>query len=194
MKLFELILGDSSESGVSAISLVDRPAMESDFIAFSEELESVRFKTLDEEKRIVTGLVLIPDKPIMRKGETEPYYVYLSKDTINKTSQMYLMQNKSNNATLDHAVNIDGVHLVESWIVSDPKNDKTSALGIESTEGAWAASMFIQNDDVWNDYVKTGRVKGFSIEALFKMKPTNIELSMVEFLSELKKAMQKEHA
>jgi len=193
MKLFELILGDSLESGVSAISLVDRPAMESDFIAFSEELEKVRFKTLDEEKRIVTGLVLIPDKPIIRKGEDEPYYVYLTKDTINKVSQMYLMQNKSNNATLDHAVNIEGVHLVESWIVHDPKQDKTTALGLESHAGAWAASKLIQNDDVWRDYVKTGKVKGFSIEALFQMKPTNIEMSQLEFYAALKKALEKEH-
>jgi activator of 2-hydroxyglutaryl-CoA dehydratase len=190
MKLFELILDDETLTGVTAISLVDKPAMESDFIAFNEDLKRVTFKTVDEEKRIVTGLVLIPDKPIYRTNNEEGYYVYLSKDTINRASQIYLKQNKTNNATLQHESEVDGVHLVESWIVSDPKMDKVVTLGIEAESGSWAASMLIENDEVWNDYVKTGKVKGFSIEAMFKQRPTDVQMS-VEDLVELKKSFEK---
>jgi len=185
MKLFELILGTEDESGVFAISLVDKPAMESDFIAFKENL--VEFKTVDEDKRLVTGIVLIPDKPIYRSNGDDGYYVYLSSDTIETASQMYLLQHNHSNATIEHAEEVKGLGLVESWIVTDPSNDKTNALGLSAEKGSWAATMKINNDDVWNNYVKTGKVNGFSIEAMFEQKPTNIEMGLIELLNEFKK-------
>ena len=68
---------------------------------------------------------------------------------------------------LEHAAELSGLSVVESWIVEDPQKDKTAIYGMELPEGTWMVSMKVNNDDIWNNYVKTGRVKGFSIEGYF---------------------------
>ena len=169
MKIVELILDEDQEySGIEAISIVERPAIEEDFIALKDE--EVKLAELDTEKRILLGALLIPNKPILRKGDDDDYYIYFSRETVKKASELYLMEGNQNNATLEHQMNLKGLSLVESWIVEDPKKDKTQVYGLEYPVGTWVGAMKVTSDSVWNEYVKTGKVKGFSIEGYFQDK------------------------
>lgn len=164
MKIVELIIEDEEIYGVDAISLVENPAIEENFIAFKEE--RVEFKTMDEEKRILIGAALIPDKPIYRRKGDEEYYVYMSKATVRQAAELYMIRQNQHEATFEHEEKIDGCCVVESW-VKEGEHDKTQNYGMELPEGSWIVSMKILNDVIWNEYVKSGKVKGFSIEGYF---------------------------
>ena len=113
------------------------------------------------------GALLIPNKPIYRRNGEDEYYIYFSKDTVLKASQMYLMQGKQNNSTLEHQYQINGLSLVESWIVEDKVHDKSVKYGMDLPLGTWVGSVKVNNEQIWNEFVKTGKVKGFSIEGYF---------------------------
>ena len=165
MRIVELILDEESELGIEAISVVENPAIEEDFVA----LKSQEFKLaeIDGERRILMGALLIPNKPIYRRNGEDEYYIYFSKDTVLKASQMYLMNSKQNNSTLEHQHAIEGLSLVESWIVEDKVHDKSVKYGMDLPLGSWVGSVKVNNDQIWNEFVKTGKVKGFSIEGYF---------------------------
>ena len=165
MRIVELILDEESELGIEAISVVENPAIEEDFVA----LKSQEFKLaeIDGERRILMGALLIPNKPIYRRNGEDEYYIYFSKDTVLKASQMYLMNSKQNNSTLEHQYQLEGLSLVESWIVEDKVHDKSVKYGMDLPLGSWVGSVKVNNDQIWNEFVKTGKVKGFSIEGYF---------------------------
>lgn len=166
MKIIELILDEAQDlMGIEAISIVENPAIEEDFVA----LKSQEFKLaeIDKEKRILLGALLIPNKPIYRKNGEDEYYIYFSKDTVEKASQLYLKNGNQNNSTLEHKHNIEGLTLVESWIVEDEVHDKSRKYDLEVPVGTWMGAVKVNNEEVWNEYVKTGKVKGFSIEGYF---------------------------
>ena len=165
MKLFELTIDDDFLDEVFAISLVEDPAIESNFVWFDKE--KVQFQKIDTEKRIVVGPVLIPNKKIFRiDGEGNGYEVFFSPATVERLAQNYLKKGYQSKSTLEHEKKIDKVHLVESWIKTS-KLDKSNSYGLNLPVGTWVGMFKIDNDAVWNDYVKTGEVKGFSIEGLF---------------------------
>ncbi len=167
MKLYELQIEDEMDE-VFAISLVESPAIESDFVYFDKE--AVQFAKVDTEQRMVLGPILIPDKKILRvDGEGQPYHVFFTKDTVKRLAQNYLMKKYTDSATLEHDKKIKGVHLVESW-VKDGKLDKSNGYGLSLPEGTWVGMFKITDDKIWNEYVKDGKVKGFSIEGLFSHK------------------------
>ena len=171
MNIVELIIDEESmESGIQAISVVGSPAIEIDFVALKDEKEKVQLATLDEDRRVLLGAALVPDKPIYRRNGEEEYYIYFSKDTVRKASELYLKAFNQGNATLEHEVNVEGLTVVESWIVEDTSKDKTNLYGMELPVGTWVVSMKVDNDDIWTSYVKTGKVKGFSIEGYFSDK------------------------
>ena len=165
MKIVELFLDDNEESGIEAISIVESPAIESDFIALKSD--EVKLAEVDKEKKILMGALLIPNKPIYRKTEGEEYYIYFSKETVLKASQRYLTNGYQGNSTLEHSDNLEGLTLVESWIVEDEVQDKSRKYGLNAPVGTWMGTIKVNNNEVWNDYVKTGKVKGFSIEGFF---------------------------
>ena len=166
MQILELILDEQQiASGIDAISIVQSPAIESNFIALSKH--KVEFKTLDSEKRILLGPALIPNKPIYRKQDGMEFYCYFSRNTVKKASELYLQRGNQNQATLEHAVKIQGLCLVESWVKEDMEKDKSAMYGMSDPIGTWMVAMKVENDEVWNEYVKTGLVKGFSIEGYF---------------------------
>ena len=166
--LYELRVEDDTDE-VTAISLVESPAIESDWVYFDKEI--VAFASVNNEQRMLIGAILIPEKRILRvDGEGNPYHVFFSKDTVKKLAQNYLMKKYVSNATLEHDKSINGkVHLVESWI-KDGKLDKSNGYGLNLPEGSWVGMFKVADDKIWNDYVKTGKVKGFSIEALLEHK------------------------
>ena len=166
MKIVELILDENQEeSGIEAISIVENPAIEEDFVALKSN--EIKLAEIDKEKKILMGALLIPNKPIYRNNGEDEYYIYFSKDTVLKASQMYLTKGNQNNSTLEHQHSLSGLSLVESWLVEDEVHDKSRKYGMNVPVGTWMGAVKVNNDEVWNDYVKTGKVKGFSIEGYF---------------------------
>lgn len=180
MRIVELILDDQQmASGIDAISIVEAPAIESNFIALKSH--EMKFAQVDAEKRILMGPVLIPDKPIYRKqvmnGEMQEFYVYFSKDTVRKASQMFLLKGNQGNATIEHELAVQGVCMVETWIKEDMEKDKSAIYGMNDPIGTWMGCLKVTNDEVWAD-AKNGKFKGFSIEGYFADK--SMPLSKVE--------------
>ena len=190
MKIIELILNDDEAIGVEAISVVENPAIESDFIALNNQ--EIKLAEISKEKRLLMGALLIPKKPIYRRNGEDEYYVFFSADTVLKASQMYLQNGNQSNSTLEHDGKLKGMTLVESWIVDDKEKDKSALYGLDVKVGTWMGSVKVENDEVWNDYVKTGKVKGFSIEGYFadKLERPNEELQEdLSVMDELKKLL-----
>ena len=186
MKIIELILDEETEyNGVDAISIVENPAIQSNFVALKDE--QIRLAEVSKDKRLLLGAILIPNKPILRKGDDEDYYIYFSNETVEKASQMYLKQGNQQNASLEHQYSLKGLTLVESWIVQDEVYDKSRLY--ENTKdvpvGTWMGSIRVDSDEVWKNYVKEGVVKGFSIEGYFADKAERPKEKMNDFLSEL---------
>tara|TARA_R110002096_G_scaffold110930_2_gene242310 strand:+ start:2916 stop:3524 length:609 start_codon:yes stop_codon:yes gene_type:complete len=166
MRIVELILDEEQEEGgIEAISIVESPAIESDFVALNNQ--EIKLAEIDKEKRILLGALLIPNKPIYRTGDEGEYYIFFSKNTIVKASQMYLKNGYQNNSTLEHDQALKGLTLVESWIVESETQDKSRKYGLNVPVGTWMGAVKVNNDEIWNEYVKTNKVKGFSIEGYF---------------------------
>ena len=167
MRIVELILDEDQEiSGIEAISIVENPAIEEDFVALKNQQE-IKLAEVNKEKRILMGALLIPNKPIYRRNGEDEYYIYFSKDTVLKASQLYLQKGNQNNSTLEHQHSLQGLSLVESWIIEDEVHDKSRKYDMELPIGTWMGAVKVNNQDIWNEYVKTGKVKGFSIEGYF---------------------------
>ncbi len=164
MDIVELFIDEEDAIGIEAISVVESPAIEEDFIALKNQ--EFKLAEVDKEKRILMGAALIPNKPIYRRNDDNEYYIYFSRDTVRKASELFFINGNQNNSTLEHQVPLTGLSVVESWIVESEK-DKTRHYDMEVPVGTWMVSMKVLNDEVWNDYVKTGKVKGFSIEGYF---------------------------
>jgi hypothetical protein len=166
MKLYELVIEDENIDEVFAISLVEDPAIESNFVFFDKE--RVQFQAVNEDKRLVMGPILVPDKKILRiDGTGEQYFVYFKPETIKRLSEMYLEKKYTDSTTIEHDKKVDGVNLVESWIVESRTKDKSAMYGLSVPVGTWMGTFKVNNEDIWENYVKTGEVKGFSIEGLF---------------------------
>lgn len=165
MNIIELIIDEKDEqSGIDAVSVVKSPAMEENFIALNKH--EVELKEVNEEKRLLMGAALIPNKQIYRHNGKEEYYIYFSEKTVRKASELFLMRGNQNNATYEHKQELNGMSVVESWIIEDEKTDKSRLYGFNLPVGTWMISMKVNNEDVWKD-VKEGKVKGFSIEGYF---------------------------
>ena len=166
MNLIELIIDDKEEiQGVDAISIVENPAIESDFIALKSQ--EIKMAEVDKEKRILMGAVLIPEKPIYRRNGEDEYYIYFSKDTVNKASQLFFKNGNQSKWTFEHAKEIKGLTVVESWIVEDTAKDKSALYNLNVPVGTWMASVKVDDAELWQNFVKTGKVKGFSLEGYF---------------------------
>jgi hypothetical protein len=196
MDIIELFIDETDEvSGIEAISVVENPAIESDFIALKNQ--EFKLAEVDKEKRILMGAALIPNKPIYRTSGEQEYYIYFSKNTVRKASELFFIKGNQNNATLEHQLELKGLTAVESWIV-ESEQDKSRMYDLNVPIGTWMVSMKVLNDDVWKQ-VKEGKVKGFSIEGYFADKlerpnePNNLSKIEDEYLlEELKELLQEE--
>ena len=178
-KLVELLIDEEQEEfGVQAISLVEFPAFEEDanFVFFGKDSKLTLAK-IDEDKRLLVGCALIPDKKIPRYDQEagEEYEVYFTKETIKKASELFLKYNKQNEHTLEHQKEITGLSVVESWIVDDDKHDKSRLFGFSVPIGSWMVSIKVGNDEIWKE-IKAKSIKGFSIEGFFIDKVENMQL------------------
>ena len=174
MKTYEACF-DATKEGVYSISLVDDPATQEMFIYMNSD-KKIELKEVNKEQRILMGVVLKPDQLIYRYNEQtkEEFNIVFRADTIKDLAHNFYKQGYQTNSKLEHDEPIDGVTIVESWIVEDSDKDKSAALGLKADKGDWVAMMKIDSDTIWNDYVKTGQVKGFSIDAFMELKEINL--------------------
>ena len=170
LEIFELFIDEDNDlNGIDAISIVENPAIEEDFI-FLKEQGKLELAKVDEEKRILMGAALIPNKKIYRNNGLQEYYIFFSHDTVRKASEMFLTKGKQNNSTLEHEDKLEGLSVVESWIIEDDIKDKSRKYNLHMPLGTWMVSVKVNNEDIWQEFVKTKRVKGFSIEGFFSDK------------------------
>lgn len=193
MTLFEMIFDETlAGQGVQAISLVEKPAIESNFIKLSEDEMPVKLAA-DKERRVVMGAVLIPSKAILRRDPKtqEEFYIYFSNDTIEKVAEHFLLRGLQNAATIEHEKQAKGITLVESWLVVDPEKDKSAVYGLDVPAGTWMAGLKITDEKIWDEYIETGELKGFSIEGYFgmelrkKIEAAKVEKSVSDLIDEL---------
>ena len=160
-KIVELVIDeDSQELAIDAISLVSAPAIEENWVFFGKEKNNLTLAKVDEEKRMLVSPALIPDKQIFRydPNTDSEYYVYFSKDTVRKASELYLKHNNHHKATEEHSERVSGVLTVESWIIEDPKMDKSTLYGFSLPKGTWMVKLSVSNDDLWSK-IKSGEVE-----------------------------------
>ena len=178
-KITELVISEENESlAIDAISLVNSPAIEVDFIFFGKEKNNLTFSKVDEEKRELISPALIPNKQIFRydPNTDQEYYVYFSKDTVKKAAYSYLKHNNHHKATYEHEQRVAGVLTVESWI-KEGDSDKSKLYGYDLNDGTWFVKMKIENDELW-ERIKSGELKGLSIEGYFVDKLSKMSKSV----------------
>ena len=175
METYKVIFKEEETEGVFGISLVESPAMESSFIALSEQKE-IQLKAIDNEKRILLGAVLIPEKPIYRNQNGKEFNIVFPAETVRLSMENFFKKGYQNSSTLEHdeKLQLSDVTFVESWI-KESELDKSVHYGMNEPVGTWFASMKVNNDEIWNDFVKTGRVKGFSIDGFFDLERINLK-------------------
>ena len=197
-KIVELVIeDDNQELAIDAISLVTAPAIEQDFVFFGKEKNNLTFAKVDEEKRMLVSPALIPNKHIFRydPNTDSDYYVYFSKETVRRASELYLKHNNHHKATYQHQDRVSGVLTVESWI-KEGDQDKSKMYGFDLPNGTWFVKMKIENDDLWAK-IKEGELKGLSIEGYFtnkfeamqNKKPSDLEI--LSALNEIIRESQK---
>jgi len=184
-KIVKCVIDETGKLGVGAISLVEFPAIEENFVALSE----VKLAAVNKERRMLYGPALIPNKYIFRidKNTGEEYYMYFDSETVEKCAHLYLKKNLQHNTTLEHEFSVMGCPVVESWVI-EGEQDKAYHFGLSAPVGSWVVGLNVTDDEIWNE-VKEGNVKGFSIEGHFQevavsMSAVNVEN---ELLSEIEK-------
>ena len=182
MKTYELKRKKGLKSSVYAIALVENPAIEVGFVALSKDgkIHTVKL-AVNAEKRMIYTPVLIPNQKIYREdSEGNPYQIFFSEQTVEETAQDFIKAGSLvANWNSEHQENIklEGVTVVESWIIDDPKSDKATTLGFDLPKGTWMQGVKIDNESIWNE-VKLGTYKGISIEGLFENFETNLSKSI----------------
>lgn len=155
---------DDLESGVEFISLVDKPAIEKDFMAFNERR---KFAIQNEEKRIITGAAMLADLPIYRRDDSRgEYYVVFDKETIYKIAKKWAKNNKYNSVNVDHKTAIEGCTLFESYLLDFDRGIMPPKGFEDAKDGSWFVSYFVEDDENWQK-CKDGTWNGFSVEGYF---------------------------
>lgn len=181
--LYELLIEDDATDEIFAVSFVESPAIERDFVYMAKE---VKFAAIDQERMLVAGPLLIPEKKILRlDGEGNPFYVFFSRDTVAKLARKFLRKKYNDEVTAEHDAKVKGVHLVESWIIEQSAKDKSNAFGYTLPAGTWFGIYDVSgNPEVW-EKVKDGTFRGFSVEAYVEHRKSDLKLSLEKDINDL---------
>lgn len=190
-KVVKCVIDDGGRLGVGAISLVEFPATEENFIFLNE----VKLASVNKERQMLYGPALIPNKYILRidKNTGEDYYIYFDAETIAKCAHLYLKKNLQHNTTLEHEFSVMGCPVVESWLI-EGEQDKAYHFGLTAPVGSWIVGVNVTDPEIWQE-VKDGNVKGFSIEGHFNelavtMTAANIEAEIMREISDVLAAIK----
>lgn len=159
------------DSDVYAISLVDEPAIEVNYVHLKKDSKAKKVVFLEDEakeKHMVVGPVLIPDMPIYRNQDGEEFYIQFSKESVERLAYNYIKQGYNMSAfTAQHQYPVNEVYIVESWLKTT-ENDKSNDLGFDCPIGTWFVGAKVNNLEVWDD-IKDGKMNGFSVEAFVSL-------------------------
>lgn len=158
------------DSDVYCISLVQDPAIEVNYVALSKE-KPLQILLEKEDKHIIVGCALVPDKPIYRNQDGEEFYIQFSAETIEKLAHNYLANDRVYSFSTDHKDVADDVYIIETWLKTS-ENDKSKDYGLDVPIGSWMVMAKVENDEIWNR-IKEGELQGFSIEAIVDLKEIN---------------------
>ena len=158
------------DSETEAISMVTEPAIESDFVFLSKDKAIVKEAFSTDEKHMVYGAVLRPDFPIYRNDGENEYYLEFTSESIERMARDYMMNYRQGNVTIQHEEYANEVFMVESWIKQDMDKDKSVSVGLDKSLpiGTWFCGFYVNNNDVW-ERIKSGELKGFSVEAMIDL-------------------------
>jgi hypothetical protein len=179
----EILSDVDSDMEVDYVALVDRPAIDKNFLAFNQNNVQLSFAIQDEDEQIITGALMLADKPIYRNDENGEYYVVFTKDTIKRIAQKFFAKGYQSNVNLMHdsGQQLQGLTMFESWI-TDSKRGIQAMKGFEDVpDGSWFGSFKVDNPEVWK-MIKDGKVRGFSVEGLFSYKKADMQAEQVQDL------------
>lgn len=198
LPIYKLIIDESEELGVEYVALVDKPAIEKNWMAFSE---SQQYKFVgNTEKRLISGPLMVADLPIYRRDEQGEYYVVFDAEQISKIVQRFFKNGNIGNVNMMHDENrqVSGMYMVESMVIDKARGIRTPEGYPTLTEGSWFGTFKVDNNEIWNDFIKTGVFKGFSVEGAFAHRKLttapqeNID-AVAEQINNLKKRMSSLH-
>ena len=185
LPVYKLVIDDSDELGVDFVALVDKPAIEKNWMAFNEA-KQYNF-IADKDRRLISGALMAADLPIYRRDESGEYYVIFDKEQIEKIAQRYFKSGFIHNVNMMHDAErkVTGVYMVESMIIDKTRGIRTPEGYPTLTEGSWFGTFKVDNNEVWNDFIKTGVFKGFSVEGAFaQRKLKDAPVSIIESLAD----------
>jgi hypothetical protein len=175
---------DSTQE-VSAVALVDMPAIERNFFAFGKETQ---FAIASEDERVIVGPAMIPDLPIYRRDGQGEYYVIFDKQTIETIAHKFYAKGFQESANEMHDKAVEGVVFYQSWIADESKGIPKMKQFQDLPDGTWFLGAKVTNDDVWSK-VKSGEFKGFSVEGIFDMTPIQMKKTPEQIFFELEKLL-----
>lgn len=195
LPVFRMTINEHDDvTGVDFISLVDEPAIETNFVAFSDKKKKQFF--FDTDRQMLTGPAMIPDLPIYRYDEQMgEYYVTFTKEDIEIIARKFAKQQRTLGINYQHQENsqVDSAVIVEYWFISDKQNDKSNIFDFDLPIGTWMVTTYIADSKFWKDEVKSGNVRGYSIEGFLNLEMRNIDknkmktqMSKVKMKAEIK--------
>ena len=170
MKVFYIKINDDFETGIDAISLVDFPAVERNFLCFSKDEKRVNLK-FDASKHVITGVVALRDTPIYRYNERMgEYYVVFSKETIVKMVEKFAKMDLFKSVNLQHDDNnfVDGIYMFESYITNKERGINPREFE-DIPDGSWICSFKVENEALWNEIINGDKLNGFSLQGMFEL-------------------------
>ena len=171
LPIYRLTIKDEDDKmGVNYVALVDEPAIQTNWLAFNGQMKFA----MDKERKIITGALMLADLPIYRRSEKMgEFYVVFDKFQIEKIVQRFMKNGFTDNVNKMHDAKqtVDGVYMYESFIVDSQRGIRPPVGFEDAPEGSWFGSYKVDNEDVWNNFIKTGEFKGFSVEGEFDLVP-----------------------
>jgi hypothetical protein len=201
IETYNVVFDAEKDLGVYGVSVVESPAMESQFITLNKQ--QFKLAEVDQKKHILAGVVLIPDKDVYRNQDGREFNIRFSAETIEEVANSFIKNGYQGNSTIEHQDKIEGVSIVQSWVVKDPENDTANAYGLPKEDikkGSWIALYKCDNKEIYDKALK-GEITGFSIDGLFSLEKVNLKQSTMkdelvnlknDLLSEFKAIFAKE--
>jgi hypothetical protein len=181
LPIYDLIINndEDNDAEVSFVALVDSPAIKKDFLAFSEQSELIKFAIQSESEHIITGALMIPQQLIYRNSEQfGEHYVKFSVETIKQIAIKFSKKGYQKNVNIMHEADmqVEGVTMFESFISDSKRGIKPMEAFKDLPDGTWFGSFYVENPKVW-ELVKSGEVKGFSVEGMFDYETPQKQMS-----------------
>lgn len=177
LPIYRLVISENMDSDIEVdyVALVDKPAIEKSFLAF-RDAERIGFEIQSEDQKIITGPLMLAYTPIYRSDANGEYYVMFDQETVKQIALKFFKKGYQSNVNLMHdsGRTLTGLTMFESWI-KDTQRGVQAMKGFEHVpDGSWFGSFKVENNEVW-DMIKSGQVKGFSVEGIFNYVPLKME-------------------